>query len=284
MHRLIVGLLGLLCVPVPGAGQLQPPACMDLSLGEWKPAMDIGGDSLYLAPPPRVYFDTVPYTRGAMVAGDDRRLVPARGALPSVHRIAVWRPSTDGGIEVIWSSGFSGLRGVLQREGDGWTGQVRSFWDFGRPVQEAQIRGTVVSCESPLPLEHRLSYSYIRGILLERGDSLRLGEPLLPGHDGLLPRAQFTYAYRQKVSGDFAGADSIRVTVNDIGRVRDIRLRVPEPCDQLAERLEERIGDPTSTTQAPISMISWFGRNVSLTLMANGSLACSVMLRDPSAR
>lgn len=120
--------------------------------------------------------------------------------------------------------------------------------------------------------------------MFERGDSLRLGEPLLPAHDGLLPRAQFTYSYRQKVSGHFVGADSVRATVNDNGRVRDIRLRMPIACDQLAERLKDRIGAPASSTQGPLSMIGWFSRNVSLTLMANGPRACGVMLRDPGAR
>lgn len=285
MHRLIAGLLGALCFPTPSAAQFQPPACMDLSLGAWTPAMEVGADSLYLAPPPRVYFDTVRFTRGASVAGDDRRLVPAPGALPSVHRIAAWRRAADGTIEVMWSNGFSGLQGALRREGDTWIGEVRSFWDFDRPVQVAQVSGEVVSCESPLPLENRLRYSLIRGIRFEQGDSLQLGEPLLPGHDGLLQRARFTYAYRQKVSGHFVGADSVRATVNEIGRVRDIRLRMPIPCGQLAARLEERVGAPTSSSQGPpVSMISWFSRNVSLTLVAAGSGACGVMLRDPSAR
>lgn len=283
MHRVIVALLGLLYIPSPAAGQLQAPACMDLSVGDWSPAMDLGADSLYLAPPPRVYFDTVAHPAVPTVT-DGSRLVPARGALPSVHRIARWSSAADGRIEVIWSNGFSGLRGNLQREGNRWVGQVRSFWDFGRATQVAPISGIVVSCDLPLPLEHQMRYSYIRGILLEGGDSLRLGEPLLPTHAGLLPGAQFSYAYDQKVSGDFAGAGSLRATVDDLGRVRDIRLQMPESCSTLAGRLEARIGAPTSRAPARMSMTSWFSRTVSLSLIGNDPQACRIMLRDPSAR
>ena len=66
--------------------------CYDIQLGSWTPEMQLGADSLYPAPPPRILLDTLPGS-GLLGRPTGFLLKPAPNAMPSIHGYSWWQRS-----------------------------------------------------------------------------------------------------------------------------------------------------------------------------------------------
>lgn len=150
-----LALLVLLTSPSAAPAQEVPiriaemAGCYDLRLGEWSPPMALGGDTVFLQPPSRIELDTTMGTvRGGRVRGYG--LQPAPGARPSVHRYAYWTVSDSLGVRLVWTNGLSGVRMLLQPQGNTLRGTAETFWDFDRPKQTTGAVASPVACSDTL--------------------------------------------------------------------------------------------------------------------------------------
>ncbi|HEV3052807.1 MAG TPA: HEAT repeat domain-containing protein [Longimicrobium sp.] len=127
-------------------------ACYAFRRGPWQPPMELGLDSVFSTPPAQVRF--LPTLAG--VAGKDdggpgeprfvaERLGPS--AWPA-WRNGTWRPAPEGqALEMGWSNGFSGVALDLRvEEGGTMRGTARTFWDFGREPQTAEVTADRIPC------------------------------------------------------------------------------------------------------------------------------------------
>jgi hypothetical protein len=117
--------------------------CYVVNFGPWTPDLPIGRDSVFMYPPSRIqlHADT-----GTTLWEQGQWLVrPAPGVPRSVHRFSFFRVSEPDTIEVLWSTGFSGLR--MRLDADALTGHAASFWDFPRQQQVAAVRLERTNCE-----------------------------------------------------------------------------------------------------------------------------------------
>jgi hypothetical protein len=69
-----------------GAQVAQHLGCYDLEFGVWSPSVSLGEDSLYLAPPPRIELTDSAVGRSPQPEPTNFAVLPAPGALPSVHQ------------------------------------------------------------------------------------------------------------------------------------------------------------------------------------------------------
>ena len=121
--------------------------CFAVSRGPYRPAMDIGLDSVYGNPPKTIAFLADPSGFPAY-REYEARIALANGSPPSVG-VGLW--SWDLGADSLraaWSTGFSGVGLSAGWEGDGLRGTIRPFWDFPRQQQEAEVHLTPVECRS----------------------------------------------------------------------------------------------------------------------------------------
>jgi hypothetical protein len=173
--------------------------CYDLSLGPWRPTQLLSEDSIYIAPPSRVRFDSSRTERWP----DRLVLVTAPGGYPSVHRYAFWRPVGSDSVELLWSTGYSGLRMTLGGRPSELRGEARAFWDFPRDPLTADVAARRVQCDPPArPMAQRLVF---RAVPLEGGDSVAVGATLTSiraGADSLRGRS---FRMRRAPAGPFAG-------------------------------------------------------------------------------
>jgi hypothetical protein len=71
------------------------------------------------------------------------------GALPSIHRYALWQPALADSVQLIWSTGFSGLRMTVGGRLDELRGEAWAFWDFPRDPLTADAVAQRVPCDAP---------------------------------------------------------------------------------------------------------------------------------------
>lgn len=144
-------------VPLAGAqGQPKPKpelmkpeniqGCYELSLSPWRPNLNLGEDEVFITPPPRIQLFA---ERGKEGWESEGYIVkPAPSAKPSIHRGSYWLPRSADSIEIVWTTGFSGLLMGLRIEGSDLRGQAKSFWDFTRKRQTADVFARKVECEA----------------------------------------------------------------------------------------------------------------------------------------
>ena len=112
--------------------------CYIVNLGTWRPELSIGRDTVYMYPPSRIQLQT---DTGTTLWEQGRWLVrPAPGVPRSVHRFSFFRALGSDSIEVLWSTGLSGVRMRLKNEAGTMTGLADAFWDFPRQRQVASVR------------------------------------------------------------------------------------------------------------------------------------------------
>jgi hypothetical protein len=122
--------------------------CYDLTLSPWSPDMKLGEDSEFITPPPRVQLFDKRGTAGFESAGYIVR--PAPGIKPSIHRGAYWLPKGPRTIEIVWTTGFSGLSMELKTaDAEILRGKASTFWDFDRKKQTANVVAHRVDCSKP---------------------------------------------------------------------------------------------------------------------------------------
>lgn len=165
-HRpaVLIGLMTLFCVGVSSApaqsnggnpkgkeSTFNKPAsiqgCYELGTLLWRPDLKLGapgGDEVFITPPRRIQLLA---ERGSERLEKNGYLVrPAPGIPASIHRFSYWTPTGTRTIEVVFSTGLSGL--VMKPKVDGETlrGKAKTHWDFPRRHQTAQVMARKVDC------------------------------------------------------------------------------------------------------------------------------------------
>jgi hypothetical protein len=287
---IVVGLTLVVTAEGVHGQDLVPTGCFDLEMGAWTPEIRLGADSLVMAPPHRIRLGAEP---GKGIANREvgRSLEAAPGVNPSVHRVRFW-DGTREELSLVWSTGFSGVRMQLEPEGGSLVGTARTFWDLPREVQSASVTAVPIPCDAAVSVDHRLRYSFSRGIAGPSGDSIRIGEPLPEGVDVAIESERVVY-YRGELEGPFSGAEEVRIWVPD-GVVREIRMRFSgeRRFEDIVADMVGVFGEPTSRAGSDSDrdglishLAGWSGRMIRIS--AHGSTVggvpspVRVILRDP---
>jgi hypothetical protein len=121
----------------------QVQGCYELGVLNWHPELK-GEDAKFIAPPTRIQ---ILAERGTNGHENGEYLVrPAPGVSPSIHRASFWRPVGPKTIEIVWTTGLSGLTMKLNLQGEALKGKAKAFWDFPRRGQSAPIQAAKVDC------------------------------------------------------------------------------------------------------------------------------------------
>ena len=118
--------------------------CYDLGTLSWKPDLKLGEDEPFITPPQRIQILT---ERGTIGFEKNGYLVrPAPGFPKSIHRASYWESSGPRTIEVVFTTGTSGLSMKLKVEGETLRGEAKTHWDFPRRGQTAQVNARKTEC------------------------------------------------------------------------------------------------------------------------------------------
>jgi len=126
--------------------------CYELTLSAWRPNSNLGEDAVFVTPPHGIQLFAEKGTQGWESEG--YVVKPAPGVEPSIHRGSYWLPKSSHSIEIVWTTGFSGLSMILSVEGTNLRGEAHSFWDFPRRTQKADVIASKVECRAtadPVP-------------------------------------------------------------------------------------------------------------------------------------
>ena len=121
--------------------------CYELTMSAWRPTMNLGEDRVFITPPHRVQLFAERGTQGW--EKDGYIVKPAPGVAPSIHRGSYWLPKGPQLIEIVWTTGFSGLSMTLKIDGEVLRGTSQSFWGFPRKRQVADVVARKVDCQKP---------------------------------------------------------------------------------------------------------------------------------------
>jgi hypothetical protein len=119
--------------------------CYELGTLTWHPDLKLGEDMEFITPPRRIEILAEHGSKGFEQNGYLVR--PAPGVPRSIHRASYWVPNGPNTIEVIWTTGHSGLFMRLKVESETLRGKATSFWDFPRRKQTADVVAHKVDCE-----------------------------------------------------------------------------------------------------------------------------------------
>lgn len=157
----LIGLLSLFCVGIsstPKQYSQQNPkekeskfvkpetvqGCYELGTLNWKPDLKLGEDELFITPPQRIQ---ILAERGSIGFEKNGYLVQAAPGFPkSIHRACYWEPTGPKTIEIVFSTGTSGLSMQLKVEGDTLRGQAKTHWDFVRREQTSHVVAHKIDC------------------------------------------------------------------------------------------------------------------------------------------
>ena len=118
--------------------------CYELGTLSWRPDLGIGEDKEFITPPARIKISA---ERGTVGFEKNGYLVrPAPGVPRSIHRASYWIPKGPNALELVWTTGLSGLYMRLKFGGETLRGKATSFWDFPRRKQSATIVAHKVDC------------------------------------------------------------------------------------------------------------------------------------------
>lgn len=119
--------------------------CYELALSPWFPEMKLGEDEEFITPPPRIQLFAEKGTEGW--EGNGYIVRPAPGVKPSIHRGAYWLPKGRKSLEIVFTTGFSGLMmGLKTADAETLRGRATTFWDFDRKKQTAEVTARRVPC------------------------------------------------------------------------------------------------------------------------------------------
>lgn len=127
---------------------LKPEAiqgCYELTLSPWFPDLKLGEDEEFITPPHRIQLFA---TKGTERWEADGYIVrPAPGIKASIHRGAYWLPKGPKTLEIVWTTGFSGLTMQLKTsDAEVLRGKAATFWNFSRKKQTAEVVARRVDC------------------------------------------------------------------------------------------------------------------------------------------
>lgn len=127
---------------------LKPEAiqgCYELTLSPWFPDLKLGEDEEFITPPRRIQLFATKGTEGREAEGYLVR--PAPGIQPSIHRETYWLPKGPKTLEIVWTTGLSGLMMQLKTsDAEILRGKAATFWDFSRKKQTAEVVAQRVDC------------------------------------------------------------------------------------------------------------------------------------------
>ena len=119
--------------------------CYDLGVLKWRPDLQLDKDeAVFITPPERIELLAERGSQGSEIRGYMVR--PAPGVPKSVHRFTYWRPTGPNKIEVMFTTGLSGLEMQLTLKGDTLEGKANTFWDFLRRRQTARVIAHKIKC------------------------------------------------------------------------------------------------------------------------------------------
>src|SRR5260370_2248807 len=119
--------------------------CYELGALDWKPDLQLDKEeAVFITPPERIELLAERGTQGGEKNGYLVR--PAPGVPHSVHRCTYWVPTGPKKIEVVFTTGLSGLEMQLTVEGEILQGKAKTFWDFLRRRQTARVMARKVDC------------------------------------------------------------------------------------------------------------------------------------------
>lgn len=118
--------------------------CYELGALSWKPDLKLGEDEVFITPPQRIQ---ILAERGSIGFERNGYLVRAAPGFPkSIHRASYWEPTGPETIEVVFTTGTSGLSMRLKVEGETLRGKAKTHWDFPRRDQAAQVIAHKADC------------------------------------------------------------------------------------------------------------------------------------------
>jgi hypothetical protein len=118
--------------------------CYEIGALSWKPDLKLGEDEVFITPPQRIQ---ILAERGSIGFEKNGYLVRAAPGFPkSIHRASYWEPTGPKTIEVVFTTGTSGLSIRLKVEGETLRGKAKTHWDFLRRHQTAQVIGHKTDC------------------------------------------------------------------------------------------------------------------------------------------
>lgn len=271
--------------PLPVSAQQDRVAgCYDLYLGEWRPPAP-NADSTYFALPARVRLSTDP-GQGIFGQRHEFTVEVVPGAMPSMHRYSWWRLIGDDRIEIVWSTGFTGVEAELSRvSADTLRGEGVTFTDvYPSTNHRATLTAVRVRCDAVIPAERRVSHRYPRSVPLAGGDSIRLGD-LFRQDANLDSVAPNRFRLQSQLAPPFQGAEQVDIGVGEDGRVEWVRLQYPAAIDfgTMVARLEAELGSPTYGPDDRTRTASWGSRTVIIGVHQDrdDSTGASVSVRIP---
>jgi hypothetical protein len=118
--------------------------CYDLPALSWKPDLKLGEDEDFITPPQRIQ---ILADHGSVGLEKNGYLVrPAPGFPKSIHRASYWEATGPRAIEVVFTTGTSGLSMKLKVEGETLRGIAITHWDFPRRKQTAHVNAHKIEC------------------------------------------------------------------------------------------------------------------------------------------
>lgn len=119
--------------------------CYELGTLNWRPDLKLDKDeAVFITPPQRIELLAERGTEGKERNGYLVR--PAPGVTRSVHSSTYWMPSGPKGIEIVFTTGTSGLEMQLTVRDEMLQGKAKTFWDFPRRRQTAHIIAHRINC------------------------------------------------------------------------------------------------------------------------------------------
>ena len=121
--------------------------CYELGALNWKPDLHLDKDEAqFITPPERIELLAERGTEGKEKIGYLVR--PAPGFSKSIHSASYWQSTGPTTIEVVFTTGTSGLFMELQTDGNTLRGKAKTHWDFRRKTQTAQIDTHKIDCKN----------------------------------------------------------------------------------------------------------------------------------------
>lgn len=115
----------------------KPSGCFSVAVTDYLPARNLGKDEIFVRLPTRISLSEEPFDGVA----DRWRLSPGPETPSEIMNMmrGWWEHAEGGGVKIVWTNGFSGVDLTLASASGTWRGQAKTFWDFGRPEQNAEV-------------------------------------------------------------------------------------------------------------------------------------------------
>ena len=123
--------------------------CYELKLGRWWP-WSFGGDNVFVTPPSKIELLPVQGTDG--FEKDElliRRTPPPQVNTAGRRRASYWQVKSKNDVELIWTTGFSGVTLNLSKDGDNLRGWAHPFFDFPTSPRIMHVTARRFPCTAP---------------------------------------------------------------------------------------------------------------------------------------